>query len=653
MPLSLITIILTGILVIFLMSTVPPEETVSLEQPEYVNKIFKQDNITEINIAIKQEDWKWLIENATKEEYRSCVVTLNGTTYHNVGIRPKGNSSLSRVAQDDTTDRFSFKLSFDEFVDGQTCCGLKKLALNNMMSDPTYMKEYLSYDMCAFMNIATPAMAFSDIKINGKSWGLYLAIEVLEESFLERTYGSAEGNLYKPDSMDMGGGQPPNFQQGNKEGVPKPKPMEGIQMQRPNTMDEGSQRPLDMEHGQMPENLETTNQAATNLKAGQVQTNQEAVPTPPTTNGGKTGSALTAKAKNRQQRNFPGNSGKGGTNLVYTGDDLDNYSAIFNNTILKTTTKQDQKKVVEMIKNLNNSTNLENYLDVDEVLRYFAVNTFLVNIDSYAGNMKHNYYLYEENGIFQILPWDFNLSFGAMEMQSAEKVINFPIDKPVTDTLENSPLIAKLLEVPEYKELYHQYLAELVERYVNSGIYEDNINKIDALINSYVKNDATAFYSYEEYKASLPELLQFGKDRATSITAQLAGTQPSDNYGTLTTTVNMQTLGSIGGDGGQPTPANMPDWETMTKIREIMGDSFNGEFTAEQINQLKTLGLDEQTIEQFKKMPPGTKNGDFDNRNARAPYSYYAPLIGLSLVALIISLIFVQKYKRKNFKKPH
>ena len=60
-----------------------------------------------------------------------------------------------------------------------------------------------------------------------------------------------------------------------------------------------------------------------------------------------------------------------------------------------------------MYKNLNDGTNLEEVLDVEEVLKYFAVNTYLVNLDSYSGAMYHNYYLYENNGVCQILPWGF------------------------------------------------------------------------------------------------------------------------------------------------------------------------------------------------------------------------------------------------------
>lgn len=37
----------------------------------------------------------------------------------------------------------------------------------------------------------------------GEDWGLYLAVEGVEESFLLRNYGE----LYKPDSMEMGGGR--------------------------------------------------------------------------------------------------------------------------------------------------------------------------------------------------------------------------------------------------------------------------------------------------------------------------------------------------------------------------------------------------------------------------------------------------------------
>lgn len=46
-----------------------------------------------------------------------------------------------------------------------------------------------------------------DLVIDGEDWGLYLAVEGVEKSFLLRNYGTDYGELYKPDSMEMGGGR--------------------------------------------------------------------------------------------------------------------------------------------------------------------------------------------------------------------------------------------------------------------------------------------------------------------------------------------------------------------------------------------------------------------------------------------------------------
>ena len=53
------------------------------------------------------------------------------------------------------------------------------------------------------------------------------------------------------------------------------------------------------------------------------------------------------------------------------------------------------------------------------------------------------------------------------------------IDTPVSGvSMEDRPLISKLLEVPEYKEKYHEYLNQIVDGYFNSGIFEETINAL-------------------------------------------------------------------------------------------------------------------------------------------------------------------------------
>ncbi len=53
---------------------------------------------------------------------------------------------------------------------------LDKFVLNNMQSDNTYMKEYLSYDILSFIGVTSPLYSYAHITVNGEEWGLYLAV---------------------------------------------------------------------------------------------------------------------------------------------------------------------------------------------------------------------------------------------------------------------------------------------------------------------------------------------------------------------------------------------------------------------------------------------------------------------------------------------
>lgn len=114
-PISIVSIILSFIFMISLIrfNTNPKNQSMNNKKLETV---LDKESVMDVNIKISDENWNWLIENAQQEEYRNADITINGETFYNVGIRPKGNSTLTTVANDDTTDRFSFKVKFDEYV---------------------------------------------------------------------------------------------------------------------------------------------------------------------------------------------------------------------------------------------------------------------------------------------------------------------------------------------------------------------------------------------------------------------------------------------------------------------------------------------------------------------------------------------------------
>ena len=84
---------------------------------EYETKLFDKSQVIDLDIEMSAEKWDEMLQNALTEEYYTCDVTVNGEKIKNVAIRPKGNTSLSSIAMDPDTDRFSLKLEFDHFVE--------------------------------------------------------------------------------------------------------------------------------------------------------------------------------------------------------------------------------------------------------------------------------------------------------------------------------------------------------------------------------------------------------------------------------------------------------------------------------------------------------------------------------------------------------
>ncbi|MBM6861042.1 CotH kinase family protein, partial [Clostridium saudiense] len=421
----------------------------------------------------------------------------------------------------------------------------------------------------------------------GEPWGLYLAIEDIDERYIEKYYGSLDGNLYKPETMDLNNNNMAQNGQGND--IMKPEFQMNGENSVNNNVDSNSAESNNLQEGingnipSMPENMPEGME-------GNI---------PPQMPNDMPKDGLNETIENGIQgnrQNMMGGFNKGnngGADLKYIDDNIESYSTITESAEFKTTTEADYQKIIDMIKNLNNGENLEEYLNVEEILKYFAVNTFLVNLDSYSGGMYHNYYLYERDGVFEMLPWDLNMSFAGFGVNNASSAVNFPIDSPVTGSLEDAPLIGKLLEFEEYKELYHSYLNQIVENFINNDGFNNLVTKVNDMIKDYVKEDVTAFYTYDEYESAVSELRTFMQDRSSSIIAQLNGEQPSTEYGTIETTVDLSILGGQGQMGMDGNKGGKFD------MNNIPGEMNEGN------NQMVPPNMNGADME-----PPNMNNGD-------------------------------------------
>ena len=299
--------------------------------------------------------------------------------------------------------------------------------------------------------------------------------------------------------------------------------------------------------------------------------------------------------------------------LNYIDDELSSYETIWESSVFKSTDK-DHRRVINALKNIcaddADTEVLAESMDIDNILRYMAVQTFVVNLDSLSGSMAHNYYLYEDDGQLNIIPWDYNLAFGGFQSGNASETINFPIDTPFSSgvDLADRQFFMALLENETYLAQYHDYLSQLVEEYVNGGGFDSFYDRVTAQIDALVQNDPTSFYTYDEYTAAAAMLKETVALRAASVQGQLDGSIPStrdeqseDSSNLLdASSIDLSVMGIMNG-GGQGGPGGSRD-------STARGDRSNGPGGASPNSNGSTGSSAENSARGFPGSPPDSSN---------------------------------------------
>ncbi len=533
----------------------------------YEHRLF--DNTQVHTIDIVMNNWDDFISNAESEEYCNTDVIIDGEAYKNVGIRAKGNTSLSTV-KTLGSERYSFKIEFDHYDKTASYHGLDKLSLNNLIQDSTMMKDYLTYTMMNEFGISSSLCSYVYITVNGEDWGLYLAVEGIEESFLERNYGIDYGKLYKPDSMNFGGGR-------------------------------GNGKDFEFDHLSMPDDDREQ--------------------------GSHTENSVMNK-KNGGSGSFGSETGMASADvkLQYTDDELDSYSNIWNNakTVI---TEADQKRLIEALKKLSDNEELASAIDIEQVIRYFVVHNYVCNGDSYTGSMVHNYYLYEQDGRLTMLPWDYNLAFGTFQSSNANSTVNAPIDSPVNGSSgEDRPMWYWIIANEEYTELYHQYFAE----FLSSMNIESIIDNAYALIKDYVAKDPTAFYSYDEFELGVKTLRQFCVLRSKSISKQFESGETTQDMGFIDASViTLSDMGSMGGSKNDDTSHSIKDDKSGSHNNVDMHNINNDTWNNGAGSKLKNYNIDSSDIYDSRRNngihSQGSDNQNMENQPPAMPEFNNAP----------------------------
>ncbi len=206
--------------------------------------------------------------------------------------------------------------------------------------------------------------------------------------------------------------------------------------------------------------------------------------------------------------NPPAGAGPGSNdfpNLVYMGADSTDYYDAYE-------IKSDfgWQELIDLCDTLANQTDaIEDILDVDRALWMLALNNVMVNLDSYIGGFKQNYYLYkDDNGRFNPVIWDLNESFGRFTMAGGGTNLNSTTAKQQMSHLLHAtdsdfPLVQQLLSVPLYKRMYLAHYKTILLENFDNGIYSAFGESLQGIIDAAVQADNNKFFTYNNFVDNL------------------------------------------------------------------------------------------------------------------------------------------------------
>ncbi len=163
----------------------------------FVPSIFSQQNfydihtIQKINLIFSQPDWDYRLDTLKKGGggyLMAQSVIINDVQYDSVGVKYKGNSSY-----DSTYKKNPFNISLDEYKK-QNYQGFKTIKLANCFSDPSMIREVLSYSIVGkYMD--APRANYAKVYINGEYIGLYANTETINKQFCSDHFYSSKNTF--------------------------------------------------------------------------------------------------------------------------------------------------------------------------------------------------------------------------------------------------------------------------------------------------------------------------------------------------------------------------------------------------------------------------------------------------------------------------
>jgi len=207
----------------------------------------------------------------------------------------------------------------------------------------------------------------------------------------------------------------------------------------------------------------------------------------------------------------PENVNNGGSSLDYLGTDSSSY---YNFYELKS--EAGWQDLIDLTNSINNTPNsIENVLDIDRAIWMSAFNNVLVNLDSYSGPFRQNYYLIkDDNGRMNTIVWDFNECLGGFSMVNQGAggggTDLTQLDPVLREGDDDWPLLNLIFSNPTYRRMYIAHMRTILNENFTNDWYSERGLELQNLIKSDVQTDPTTPYNYNDFIANLNEDVNVG-----------------------------------------------------------------------------------------------------------------------------------------------
>ncbi len=155
---------------------------------------YDYNTIQRIEIHFNQSNWDYQLDtakNGSEGYILAQWVKINGVQFDSVGVKYKGNSSYNA-----NQVKNPFHLKLDYVRDNQNYQGFSDVKLSNGFSDPSMIREALSYQILAnYMDC--PRANYAQVFVNNSMIGLYTNVEDISKDFCETHFYSSDGVFIK------------------------------------------------------------------------------------------------------------------------------------------------------------------------------------------------------------------------------------------------------------------------------------------------------------------------------------------------------------------------------------------------------------------------------------------------------------------------